>query len=303
MDVSENSLAGVRRLGGALEPVIGSVYFAPEAHQEYVALGFDPSPGEMNGVAAPDGVAYFTSRGSLMGQVPGTVVASAFAVFNPAAVVPSVSAGWSRTDAPTIREARDRGALGQLLRVLGKAPDGLGEVEGLLNRAVARLDVTGRPLAAGVQALEPADHPLGALFRCGELLREFRGDSHTIAWVHAGFDATEIGLLTEAYWGLPPRSYARTRAWSDADFDAASERLRSRGLLEADGSMTPAGVDAREAVEVSTDAQMGPVATALGDHLERLIDLLTPWGQAVRDALGYPQSGPHDLAEAAAAPK
>ncbi|MEY2591579.1 MAG: hypothetical protein QOJ67_3563, partial [Acidimicrobiaceae bacterium] len=37
-----------------------------------------------------------------MGQVPGQVVASAFAVFNPAAVVPAVDYGWTLTDAPTI---------------------------------------------------------------------------------------------------------------------------------------------------------------------------------------------------------
>ncbi len=34
-----------RRLGGALEPVIGQVYFAPECHQRYAALGFAASQG------------------------------------------------------------------------------------------------------------------------------------------------------------------------------------------------------------------------------------------------------------------
>ena len=40
-----------RALGSALEPVIGQVYFSPECHANYVALGFDPSPGVANGVA------------------------------------------------------------------------------------------------------------------------------------------------------------------------------------------------------------------------------------------------------------
>ena len=71
-----------RALGGALEPFVGQVYFSRECHQNYTALGFQPSPGEMNGVALPEGVAYFTSRGSLMGQVPGELVAAAFAVFS-----------------------------------------------------------------------------------------------------------------------------------------------------------------------------------------------------------------------------
>ena len=77
-----------RQLGSVLEPVTGQVYFSPECHANYVALGFAPSNGEFNGVAAPDGPAYFTSRGSVLGQVPGTVVAATFGVFNPEAVVP-----------------------------------------------------------------------------------------------------------------------------------------------------------------------------------------------------------------------
>ena len=64
----------------------------------------------MNGVALPEGVAYFTSRGSLMGQVPGELVAAAFAVFNPIVVIPSVTAGWKITDATTVCAARRDGA-------------------------------------------------------------------------------------------------------------------------------------------------------------------------------------------------
>src|SRR6476659_8122492 len=86
-----------RRLANALEPVVGQVYFSPECHEEYVALGFNPSPADIDGVAMPDGPAYFTSRGSLMGQVPGELVASAFAVVNPAIVVPLVQMGWTLT--------------------------------------------------------------------------------------------------------------------------------------------------------------------------------------------------------------
>ena len=87
-----------RRLAAALEPVAGQVYFSPECHEAYHALGFDPSPMEtFNGVQVPDGAAYFTSRGSVMGQVPGELVAAAFAVFNPEVVVPLVSYGWTLT--------------------------------------------------------------------------------------------------------------------------------------------------------------------------------------------------------------
>jgi len=86
--------AAARRLAGAIEPVAAQVYFAPECHDGYAALGFGPSPFKTDtGVHVPDGPAYFTSRGSVMGQVPGEVVAAAFGVFDPAIVVPGVTHG------------------------------------------------------------------------------------------------------------------------------------------------------------------------------------------------------------------
>jgi len=290
-----------RLLAGALEPIVGSVYFAPECHAAYAELGFAPSTRELAGVAMPDGPAYFTSRGSSLGQVPGEVVAAAFAVFNPQAVVPAVAHGWSLTDAATISQARTDGAVAQLHRLLGDEPAGLARVDELLARAVAPLRPEGRVLFAGVLATAMPDDPIGAMWRKGDLLREFRGDAHTAAWTSAGLDAVEIGLLTELYWGLPLRSYARTRAWTDEQFGSAEERLVSRGLL-ADGGFTDTGRAARDDVEVRTDDQMAPALAALGDDVEELVDLLRPWGQAVRGGHGYPAAGPHDLARAAAPP-
>ena len=287
-----------RQLGSLLEPVTGQVYFSPECHANYVALGFEPSRGEFNGVAAPDGPAYFTSRGSVLGQVPGTVVAATFGVFNPEAVVPAVTLGWTKTDAATICQARTDGAIGQLQRILGAEPAGVERANELLARAVEPLRPEGRSLYAGQAALPLPDTVLGQVWRRGDMLREYRGDSHIAAWIAAGIDATEIGLLSELYWGLPLRTYSRTRAWSEAQFDAATERLESRGLI-ADGAFTDAGRDARESIEDETDRQMKPVLDALGDEIDELFAILAPWGVAIREAKGYPASGPHDLADAA----
>ncbi len=287
-----------RALAAALEPVTGQVYFSPECHAGYAALGFSPSAAQANGVALPDGPAYFTSRGSVMGQVPGELVAAAFAVFNPAAVIPSVTHGWTLTDARTICAARDAGAIGQLVRILGEAPEGVDRAHELLSRAVAPLRPEGRPLYAGLRSLGLPGSPLGDVWRMGDMLREYRGDSHTAAWISAGCDATEIGLLSELYWGLPMRSYSRTRAWSTEDFDGAHDRLRSRGWVD-ETALTDAGRAAREGIEDATDAQMAPVEAALGDDLDELVQILLPWGAAIRDAKGYPASGPHDLADLA----
>ena len=287
-----------RALASALEPIVGQVYFSPECHANYTALGFAASARSVNGVAMPDGPAYFTSRGSVMGQVPGEVVVAAFAVFNPAAVVPSVRHGWSLTDAATICQARDDGAIAQLQRLLGSQPVGVVRARELLARAVAPLRPEGRPLFSGLKSLPMPASDLGAVWRLGDLLREYRGDSHTAAWISAGVDATEIGLLSELYWGLPMRSYSRTRAWTDEQFEAAHQRLRSRGLVDEVG-FTDAGLQLREEIEEHTDQQMTGVVRVLGDSLSELVQLLGPWGEAVRTGLGYPASGPHDLANVA----
>ena len=287
-----------RTLGSVVEPLTGQVYFSPECHANYVALGFDPSASTNNGVAMPDGPAYFTSRGSVMGQVPGEVVAAAFAVFNPEVVIPCVTLGWSRTDADTIRQARDDGAIAQLERLLGPQPTGIERANELLTRAAEPLRPEGRPLYAGMRSLPMPASQLGVMFRTADTLREYRGDSHTAAWISAGLNATEIGLLSELYWGLPMRSYSRTRAWTRDQFDAAHEALQGRGLVDATG-FTPKGREARELIEMVTDAQMASAIAALGDDIEELFAILRPWGEQVRAGFGYPASGPHDLAELA----
>jgi hypothetical protein len=284
-----------RRLAAALEPVVGQVYFSPECHARYVELGFDPSTRRAGEVQLPDGPAYFASRGSLLGQVPGEVIAAAFAVFSPAVVVPSVALAWQRTDAATIRRARADGAVGQLQRLVGDRPDGVDRALALLARATADLPLAGRPLAAGISALPVPDDPLAAAWHLGDLLREFRGDSHNAAWVAAGHTGTEIGLLSESYWGLPLRSYSRTRGWTEDEFDAATARLSDAGWID-DAGLTELGRSHREEIERRTDQQLAPVVLALGDDLVELCEILEPWGAAVRAGHGYLPAGPHDLA-------
>jgi hypothetical protein len=281
---------GARLLARLVEPLVGQVYFSPECHARYAALGVNGSPGTTSGgVELPDGAASFTSRGSALGQAPGELVAAAFGVFNVEAVVPAVAYGWSLTDAATIADERLAGAVEQLDRILGPAPEGIDRANELLGRAVAPLEPWGRSLFAGTLSQPLPGTPMGDLFRLGDRLREFRGDSHIAAWVAAGLDATEIGLLTEPYWGMPARTYIRTRAWSEAQLDAAEARLTAAGHLEG-GALTPSGRELRESIELATDAQMAPAVDALGADLPELAALLEPWATAVMDAGGYPPS-------------
>lgn len=287
-----------RALATAVEAFAAQVYFAPECHSAYAALGFGSSPASNDGVEMPDGPAYFCSRGSVLGQVPGEVIAATFAVFNPAVVVPAVSYGWTLTDATTICAARTDGAVGQLRRILGDSPDGLDRAVELLRRATERLSVAGKPLFAGLVAQGLSGEPLTDAWRLADRLREYRGDVHIAAWTAAGFDGVEIGLITELYWGLPLRSYIRTRAWSDDDLAAGEDRLAGRGLIR-DGALTEAGRTAREAVEVATDGGCAPIIAGLGDDLDELVGLIGGWSQQVQAASGYPAAGPQDLAAAA----
>jgi hypothetical protein len=283
-----------RTLAAFLEPCIGQVYFSPEAHAEYERLGFAPSPGELNGVALPDGPAYFTSRGSLLGQVEPEVIAAAFGVFDPQVVVPCVRHGWELTDAPTIFAARRRGAVAQLRRVLGDDPEGMKDVVRVFERAVEPLRPEGRALFAGARSQwDDSADLMTRFFHLGDMLREYRGDSHVTAWVSAGVDATEIGLMTELYIGIPPRTYVRTRGWSDEALDAAWERLAARGWVDGDG-LSARGREAREDIERATDRQLRPVVDAMSDDADAVFQHLEPWGATVRAAGGY-IGGPADL--------
>jgi hypothetical protein len=283
-----------RTLAAALEPVIGQVFFAPECHAAYAALGFAASPGKAGLVHLPDGPAYFTSRGSLLGQVRPGVVAAAFGVFKPEVVSAGVTLGWSLTDAATIFEARRTGAVAQLERVVGPAGDEVTRASELLERAVAPLSVAGRALFAGLRSWwdDPADR-WTRLFHLGDMLRECRGDAHVAAWSSAALDALEIGLLNDVYMGLPLRSYVRTRGWSEEDLTGGVERVRDLGWLDGD-ELTDEGRTLREDIERATDLQMEPALEALGPDLDEVVGLLRPWGVAMREAGGY-VGGPVDL--------
>jgi hypothetical protein len=221
------------------------------------------------------------------------VVAAAFGVFNPDIVVPAVTRGWQIADADSVVDARTRGAVGQLVRILGAAPDGIDLVIELLGRAVAPLTTAGRPMFAGLVALPLPTDAIGWMWRLGDELREYRGDAHIAAWTAAGFDGCQLQVLTERCAGMPPRSYAAGRGWDGEQLGAAEARLRERGLLDRDDA-TDAGRAAREAVEADTDRLCVAMTDALGDDLIELIGRLQQWGAAIRAAHGYYPSSPQE---------
>ena len=227
----------------------GQVFFAPECHAAYARLGFAPSPGRSGGVAAPDGPAYFTSRGSLLGQVAPGVVAAAFGVFKPEIVSPGVSLGWSLTDArDDLRRAPRRRGGATRARARPGRRRALARASVLLERAVEPLGVEGRPLFAGLRSwwddpsrsldapVPPRRHAARVPRRRARLRLDERRRS--TEWRSA--------CSTTLYMGMPLRSYVRTRGWNDEELAAGEERLRERGWLD-EQALSRDGRDAREA--------------------------------------------------------
>lgn len=262
-----------RRLRDLCEPIAGSVYFVKEAQDAYGALGFENYA-----------ESYFCSRGACLGQPSGELVAAAFGVFNPAIVVPSVESGWRKTDRAGVLEARETGATKALHRMLGEADPA--PVVSKLRPVMESVDYAGRALFSGLRSLPFPEDPIGQLWRVCDHVRERRGDSHIAAWLGAGCDAVEIGLLTELFWGLGLGTYIRTRGWSQEEIDGAIERLSAKGFLR-DGAFTEEGRAYRRSIESATDEMETCVVDAIGDP-DELFAQLEPLQKAVLAAGGYP---------------
>jgi hypothetical protein len=237
--------------------------------------------------ALPDKCGFFTARGSVLGDVPAEVVAAAFAVFNPDEIIPLVRRGQALADAATMWAARLDGAAAQLRRILGAAPDRVGWVSDRLLAAAEDLPLAGRAFFAAQLGAAIPDDPIGRLWRSADRLREFRGDSHIQVWSAEGFDPLEIGLLSDLFWGLAPRSHTAGRGWTGDQLAAGEARLRARGLLGTDGQLTERGRTVREDIEDRTDKALAPALAVLGDDIDVLLTTIEPWGQAIRDAGGY----------------
>ena len=216
-----------RRLGSVLEPVVGQVYFSPECHAQLrgARLRCQRPRGRRRGAARRTGLLHEPRQRD--GTGAGDVVAAAFAVFNPEVVVPFVELGWQRTDAATICAARTDGAVAQLRRILGDEPAGARPRQRAARPRRRTAAAGGPPVVRRRSAsLGVPDEPLDRGVAAGRHAPRVPRRQPHVAWVSAGLDATEIGLLTELYWGLPMRTYAPHAGVDREQFDAAAERLR-----------------------------------------------------------------------------
>ncbi|MFD7619267.1 hypothetical protein [Streptomyces sp. NPDC059802] len=256
-----------RRCHNAINPLHSTVYFSPDLGKELGELGIDDS----NAV-------YFAARSAAMGAVgPGTVTA-AFYNFNHDLVARHLPAVWSVASPQAVLDARLRAADTTLRRLLGEeiiASPELAEAAELALRATEGCTRHARPLYAAHADLPVPEQPHLAYWHAGTLLREHRGDGHLAALLTAGLDPLEALVShTASGKGMSSRWVLATRGWHRDDWDEACERLRGRGLLDAEGELTEAGVALRSELEEATDRLDAAPYEHLGaEGVERLTEL------------------------------
>lgn len=267
-----------RKTWRTLEPVHGAIYFAPEAREEYAAVGLDD---RMTG--------YFASRSAPMGPVPPEVVMATFFNFDPDLVRTSMDGVWDRVAPADLLAARLRGA-DRMMRRFADSFVGSPETEeaSVLARTAALAASerpAGRPLFAGHASLRWPEEPHLVLWHAQSLLREFRGDGHIAALTVEGLDGCEA-LVTHAAAGDVSADVLRaTRQRTGDDWLAAEERLRSRGWLDADLAFTDLGRARRDWIEARTDELAAAPYDAIGvDGCARLRELARPISKAMMGA-------------------
>jgi hypothetical protein len=262
-----------RQMWQLLEPVHAVVYYAPEVNAELRALGYD---------LTTRWPSYFPLRSAPLGAAGPKLVTAAFYSFNPAMVAEHVPAAWSIATPADVLAARLRGMDGALRALLGDRIDSpeMTEAADLAERVADAADTAGRPLAAAVADLPRPQAPHLRLWHAATLLREHRGDGHVVALQAAGLDPVE-SLVSHAAVGAAPASVFGSRQWTDEQWAAAVDRLRGRGLVEADGTATEVGRDLRRAVEQQTDDLAAAPWGAIGPQAGRLAQLIGPMMQTV----------------------
>jgi helix-turn-helix protein len=276
----------VRQAHDATNVLHSLIYFAPEAEQHFTAAGLEP--GRMS---------YFAGRSAPMGAVGAGVVTATFYNFSPELVAAAIPRAWQLATPAAVIEARFAAVDAVFRRLLGRdliaSPD-LITLAGLVREAAGACTPEGRPLYAGHADLPwPDGGPHLDLWHGLSLLREYRGDGHVAALTAAGLSGLEALVThTATGQGFTPEFARASRGWAAADWDSARAGLVARGLLDAAGELTAAGLEVRAKVERDTDRMAAPPWLHLGDEAtEQVVQLGRPLSRTVAAAGAFPADG------------
>jgi hypothetical protein len=230
----------VRALWTLFEPIHAVSYFAPQAREHFGAVGL---------TRYWDG--YFAGRAAPLGAVTAAPVIAIFGGFSPFLVERTLPGAWSIASPETALEARAAGAAATLRDVFADE-DAIAIAADALTRAATVAATVGRPLAAANQALPVDSDPYRRLWQATATLREHRGDGHVIAQVTEGIGGLSAIVLRSAM-DIEAETMKRARGWTEDQWASEVESLAARGMLERDGSITDAGIEALGRTETLTN--------------------------------------------------
>ena len=170
---------------------------------------------------------------------------------------------------------------------------------GLARRAAERaaLRYEGRPLFAAHAGLAWPEAPHLVLWHAQTLLREFRGDGHITALVHADLDPVEALVMHLASGEVPGTFLRDSRGWPATGLGrrrvpprssgAWSRRVRPGSAGPSSPVLTGAGLPCGRQIEDTTDRLAVFPYEALGEEeCAELRALARPFSVAVVEAAG-----------------
>ncbi|MEU2426692.1 hypothetical protein ABZ619_37745 [Streptomyces sp. NPDC007851] len=271
-----------RRCHNLLNSLHATHFFSPELAEELAALG----------VTHPRAV-NFAVRAAALGPVGAGTVTAAFYNYKHELVARHVPAVWETASPRDVLAARLRAVDASMRRLLGVdavESGAMAEAAELALRATEACSRPGRPLYSAHADLSVPGEPHLAYWYATTLLREHRGDGHLAVLVAAGLDGLEAVVThTATGRGMHPKWVFATRGWSRDDWDAAEERLRERGLLDAAGEPTAAGTALRAEIETRTDhLDRAPYERLGTDGVTRLTELAAGFARTAVAAGAFP---------------
>lgn len=271
-------MSAARDLWKRLETIHAVTYFAPESTAAAKAAGLK---GFWMG--------YFGFRAAPLGPVEAGPVHAAFANFARPMVERSLPDAWAHATPADLLETRAMAAAAALRRLspaLQRAD--LADINRELASLCATADSLGRPLFAANVGLADRADAVETLWQLCTTLREHRGDGHVIALASHQVDGCEAHRLHAAANATPHEVLKDNRGFSDAEWQAAADRLERRGLI-ADDALTADGFKLVRSIETLTDdLAMDPGDTSL-------LDTLTPIATDITESGALPFPNPMGL--------
>jgi hypothetical protein len=243
MTTAEGRACVARTMWASAEPFALFGLACPEMFEAMSALG------------VPRGALFLAVRGAPLGRASAGAVAASFHAFPRSRFEDRLLPVWDITTPEAVIDASHSAITAMAARVLDAPLDDVSACADLLVTVAGRLDTSGRPLAAGNQAIATPDDPWARLWRAWMTLREYRGDAHVATLVSHDLAADEAQVLSTGWAGgdYDVDMLRTTRFLTDDVWSAAVEALHARGLVDATGTPTEQGRDLRGLIEQQTD--------------------------------------------------